>query len=84
MAAEPFTLTCYDCDAGSEYECAEAAVLAGWGKVAKDDPEGWTTHIGLCPDCREQRKIDDAEEAERIRKNKREERQRNRAEKKRP
>jgi hypothetical protein len=46
----PFSLTCYDCDAGMEISSIEAAVIAGWRMIQADDGPSWN-FLGNCPDC---------------------------------
>jgi len=49
--AEPFSLSCLDCDAGMEIDSREEAILLGWTGI-NAYPEGvGYTHLGSCPEC---------------------------------
>ena len=55
----PFTLSCYQCDAGDP-QSYEQAIREGWTEIGYY-PEGLSENfLGLCPDCRRQEEREDA------------------------
>jgi len=55
---QAFAIACADCDVEPWLSCNEEAILIGWTGVVRDrrrpKTDGvWWTHIGICPDCRD-------------------------------
>ena len=50
----PFSLVCYECDAGMYIESHGQATAEGWMEIDYAPDLPMANYIGLCPDCREQ------------------------------
>jgi hypothetical protein len=50
----PFSLTCSECDAGTDVANYEQAIAEGWVWIDYAPDLPMANFIGLCPDCREQ------------------------------
>lgn len=47
----PFSLSCYQCDAGDDVVSKDQALVLGWHGVQRDTTGlGWND-LGWCPDC---------------------------------
>lgn len=49
----PFTLVCYECDAGDGIDSHAQAVAEGWTSIDYAPDLPMANYVGLCPDCRE-------------------------------
>ena len=52
-AEVPFSLVCYECDAGMDVRSHEQAVAEGWTRIDFDPGLPMANFVGVCPDCRE-------------------------------
>ena len=52
---KPFTLTCVDCDAGTDVKSMVEAAKSGWSSIEETSDLMEANYIGLCPDCRRDR-----------------------------
>ena len=48
----PFSLVCFNCDAGVQIESGEQAIAEGWTDIQYDPDLSMANFIGVCPDCR--------------------------------
>ncbi|APZ94528.1 hypothetical protein [Fuerstiella marisgermanici] len=46
------SITCYDCDNGSQIGSLKEAIDDGWTAIIGDDDLKVTSHLGTCPLCR--------------------------------
>lgn len=49
----PFTLTCIQCDAGTDIESFEHAMEQGWRLIEYTPDLPMANFLGVCPDCRD-------------------------------
>ncbi len=47
----PFSLTCCECDAGTEVGSHPEAVALGWTDIGYEPDLPMANFIGLCPEC---------------------------------
>lgn len=47
----PFSLTCAECDAGTEIASFEEAAAAGWTEIDYAPDLPMANFVGLCPQC---------------------------------
>lgn len=48
----PWSLQCFQCDAGDGMLSVEHAIAEGWNGIVEDDGASWN-YLGQCPDCAE-------------------------------
>ncbi len=49
----PFSLTCWECDAGTDIGSRTEAEAQGWTHII-EDADGLAWHyVGVCPECKE-------------------------------
>lgn len=49
-AGVPFSLECWQCDAGNAPDTLEEAISQGWRNIQRDDNDSWN-FLGTCPSC---------------------------------
>ena len=48
----PFSLVCFDCDAGMEISSHDEAIANGWTEIEYAPHLSMSNYLGLCPTCR--------------------------------